>query len=86
MATLTVSTSGEHDGRECHTVETVDHGVRFYGTSLGAGKREKREQVKLVLDDRDAFGIASDLLYQLVDSGFIAGWNVQLPEREDAVA
>src|SRR6186713_2154387 len=79
MVNLTLSEDGIANGRDVHKAEQIST-TRTY-TAASA-----RNEVVLTLDDRDGFGLACDLLYQLVDSGMLAGWNVQLPEREDAVA
>ncbi len=85
MITLTVSTNGmgkrpfaahgdEATTPECHTAADVEY-IRYV-----AGQHD-RHLVSLQLDENQAFGLAIDLMYQLVDCGKLAGWTFQLPDR-----
>ena len=76
MATLSVSTNGVARGVECHKVEDISHTRVFHPADVN--------EAVLTLDPQQALGIAYDLLYQAVDAGILAGWNVQFPERDDA--
>ncbi len=87
MAKVTVSTTGlgrrsygdVSPPQECHKVEDIEY-VRYVAGS------DDRNVAILTLDVPQALGLAYDLLYQAVDAGALVGWNVQHPEREDAVA
>ena len=84
MINLTLSTNGlgkrphgaadESTTPECHTaldIETIRYVAGVHDRSL----------VTVALDENQAFGLAIDLMYQLVDCGKLAGWTFQLPDR-----
>ncbi len=72
MATLTISTNGEARGKECHEVKDISH-TRVFSPDVN--------EAVVQLDIEQAASIAYDLLYQMVDAGYIAGWNVQFEQR-----
>ena len=85
MINLTVSTNGmgkrpfaapadEATTPECHKASDIEY-VRYC-----AGQHDRNLAV-LTLDENQAFGLAIDLMYQLVDCGKLAGWTFSLPDR-----
>lgn len=88
MINLTLSTNGmgkrpfaapadEATTPECHTAADIET-IRYV-----AGVHD-RSLVTLALDESQAFGLAVDLMFQLVDCGKLAGWTFTLPDRVEA--